>query len=161
MKITKILLKFLAKTYQEEDLRRAGIHLQYHKGMTRVFEQRVEEERDELERLGEKKMKPHKKDIVNKVIQTDSHKKSLSEAFVNSFGGYLVGFGLGIIILPISIEWIQKDPLVATLAITSVYASVSFTRSYILRRVFEKFGIEDNFIKLCIKLMKKITRRGK
>jgi len=43
------------------------------------------------------------------------------------------------------------------LAITFVYASVSFVRSYFLRRVFEKFGIDDNFIKLGIKLVKKVT----
>ena len=94
---------------------------------------------------------------VNKIDQTDSHKKSLSEAFVNSFGGYPVGYGLGIIILPISMGWIQEDPLTANLAITFVYASVSFVRSYFLRRVFEKFGIDDNFIKLGIKLVKKVT----
>ncbi len=51
MKITKILPKFLAKSYQEEDLRRAEIQLQYHKAMVRVFEQRVTEGREELERL--------------------------------------------------------------------------------------------------------------
>lgn len=51
MKITKVLPKFLARTYQEEDLRRAEIQLQYHKGMVRVFEQRVEEGREELRRL--------------------------------------------------------------------------------------------------------------
>ena len=94
---------------------------------------------------------------VNKIEQTDSHKKSLSEAFVNSFGGYPVGYGLGIIILPISMGWIQEDPLTANLAITFVYASVSFVRSYFLRRVFEKFGIDYNFIKLGIKLVKKVT----
>ena len=96
---------------------------------------------------------------VNKIEQTDSHKKSLSEAFVNSFGGYPVGYGLGIIILPISMGWIQEDPLTANLAITFVYASVSFARSYVLRRVFEKFGIEDNFIKLGIKTIKKFKGR--
>ena len=90
--------------------------------------------------------------------ETDSHKKSLSEAFVNSFGGYPVGYGLGIVILPVSMGWIQEDPLVANMAITFVYASVSFARSYVLRRVFEKFGIEDNFIKLGIKLIKKIAK---
>jgi len=93
--------------------------------------------------------------------QTDSHKKSLSEAFVNSFGGYPVGYGLGIVVLPLSMGWIQEDPLVANMAITFVYASVSFARSYVLRRVFERFGIEDNFIKLGIKTFKKITRRIK
>ena len=51
MKITRLLPKFLAKTYQEEDLRRAEIQLQYHKGMARVLEQRCREGREELERL--------------------------------------------------------------------------------------------------------------
>ena len=29
--------------------------------------------------------------------QKDSHKKSLSEALVNSFGGYPIGYGVGIV----------------------------------------------------------------
>ena len=98
---------------------------------------------------------------MSKTIPKDSHKKSLSEAFVNSFGGYPVGYGLGIVILPLSMGWIQEDPLIANLAITFVYASVSFARSYFLRRVFEKFGIDDNFIKLGIKLIKKMNWRIK
>jgi len=89
---------------------------------------------------------------MSKITLKDSHKKSLSEAFVNSFGGYPVGYGLGIVILPLSLGWIQEDPLVANLAITFVYASVSFTRSYVLRRIFEKFGIDDNFIRFGNKL---------
>jgi hypothetical protein len=52
--------------------------------------------------------------------------------------------------------WIQEDPLVANLAITFVYATVSFARSYLFRRIFEQFGIDDNFIKLGIKLGNKI-----
>jgi len=32
-------------------------------------------------------------------IKVDSHKKSLSEAFINSFGSYPIGYGLGIVIL--------------------------------------------------------------
>jgi len=51
MKLTRILPKFLAKPFQEEDLRRAEIQLQYHKGMSRVLEQRVAEGKEELERL--------------------------------------------------------------------------------------------------------------
>lgn len=95
---------------------------------------------------------------MSEMSSKDSHKKSLSEAFVNSFGGYPVGYGLGIVILPISMGWIQEDPLMANLAITFVYASVSFARSYVLRRVFERFGIEDNFIKLGIKGVRKLWR---
>ena len=98
---------------------------------------------------------------MSEIITKDSHKKSISEAFVNSFGGYPVGYGLGIVILPLSMGWIQEDPLVANLAITFVYASVSFARSYVLRRVFEKLGIDDNFIKLGIKLIKKFNWRNK
>ena len=90
---------------------------------------------------------------------TDSRKKSLSEAFVNSFGSYPIGYGLGIVILPISIGWIQEDPLTANLAITFVYASVSFARSYFLRRIFEKFGIDDNFMRLGINAIKKINKK--
>jgi len=51
MKITRILPKFLAKSYQEEDLRRAEINLQYHKGMVRFFEERIADGYDELARL--------------------------------------------------------------------------------------------------------------
>ncbi len=90
---------------------------------------------------------------------TDSHKKSLSEAFVNSFGGYPIGYGVGIVILPLSMGWIQEDPLVANLAITLVYAIVSFARSYVLRRTFERYGIDDNFLRVGIKLIKKISLR--
>ena len=98
-----------------------------------------------------------KETMMNK---TDSKKKSASEAFVNSFGGYPVGYGLGIVILPLSLGWIQEDPLTANLAITFVYATVGFTRSYFLRRIFEKYGIDDNFIKMGIKAVKKLKRRS-
>ena len=92
--------------------------------------------------------------------KADSKKKSASEAFVNSFGGYPIGYGVGILILPLSMGWIQEDPLTANLAITFVYASVSFVRSYFLRRTFEKYGIEDNFLRLGVKLFKKINWRN-
>ncbi len=88
--------------------------------------------------------------------KSDSHKKSMSEAFVNSFGSYPIGYGLGIMILPISVGWIQEDPLTANIAITAVYATVSFCRSYFYRRIFEKFGIDDNFIRLGIKGIKRL-----
>ena len=92
-------------------------------------------------------------------LKIDSKKKSASEAFVNSFGGYPIGYGVGIVILPISMGWIKEDPLVANLLITLVYATVSFARSYILRRTFEKYGIDDNFLRLGMKLIRKISLR--
>jgi len=51
LKLTRILPKFLAKSYQEEDLRRAEIQLDYHKMMVQNIEYRVAEGRQELERL--------------------------------------------------------------------------------------------------------------
>ena len=89
----------------------------------------------------------------------DTKKKSASEAFVNSFGGYPIGYGLGIIILPLSTGWIQNDPYVANIAITTTYAIVGFTRSYFLRRVFEKYGIDDNFIRLGRKSIQKLIEK--
>ena len=90
----------------------------------------------------------------------DTKKKSASEALVNSFGGYPIGYGVGIVILPLCTGWIQEDPYMANIAITGVYAAVSFVRSYFLRRIFEKYGIDDNFIRLAkrgiVKLMDQI-----
>ena len=82
----------------------------------------------------------------------DSRKKSFSEAFVNSFGAFPIGYGIGILILPISVGWLHEDPLTANIFITLTYASVSFVRIYILRRLFTKSGFDDNFIKFVIKL---------
>jgi len=94
--------------------------------------------------------------MSNQVI--DSRKKSASEAFVNSFGGYPIGYAIGIIILPLSMGWIQEDPLTANLVITLVYATVSFVRSYFLRRIFEKYGIDDNFIRLIKKGIERLRK---
>ena len=89
----------------------------------------------------------------------DSKKKSVSEALVNSFGGYPIGYGVGIVILPLSMGWIQEDPYMANIAITGVYATVSFVRSYFLRRIFEKYGIDDNFIRLGKKSIQKLIEK--
>jgi len=83
---------------------------------------------------------------------TDSRKKSLSEAFINSFGAFPIGYGIGILILPLSVGWLAEDPLTANIFITMTYATVSFIRVYVLRRTFSRLGVDDNFIKLAIKL---------
>ena len=78
----------------------------------------------------------------------DTKAKSLSEAFVNSFGAYPIGYGIGIIILPLSMGWLQEDIFTANIFITLVYATFSFLRIFFLRRLFEKLGFDDNFIRL-------------
>ena len=89
----------------------------------------------------------------------DSKKKSVSEALVNSLGGYPIGYGVGIVILPLSTGWIQEDPYMANIAITGAFAVTSFVRSYFLRRIFEKYGIDDNFIRLGRKSIQKLIER--
>ena len=99
--------------------------------------------------------------MVLELSTLDSKKKSASEAIVNSLGGFPIGYGLGIVILPLSTGWIQEDPYMANIAITGAYAVTSFVRSYFLRRIFEKYGIDDNFIRLGTKLVKKLNWRRK
>ena len=89
----------------------------------------------------------------------DTKKKSASEALVNAVGGYPIGYGLGIIILPVCAGWIQEDPYMANIAITGAYAITSFVRSYFLRRIFEKYGIDDNFIRLGRKSIQKLIEK--
>ena len=96
---------------------------------------------------------------MSKVTTIDSRSKSLSEALVNSFGGYPIGYGIGIIILPISMGWLQEDVFTANIFITLVYATVSFLRIYYLRRIFERIGFDDNFIRLGMKLYTKTLTR--
>ena len=51
MKITRILPKSFAIGYQECDLNKAEGSLEYHRAMVRVFEERVQNGRRELQRL--------------------------------------------------------------------------------------------------------------
>ena len=85
--------------------------------------------------------------------------KGLVESLMNSLGGYPVGFAMGLIILPLSLNWIQKDPITANLTITMIYVSVSFVRTYFLRRVFSKYNIDDNVVRLAISAISKIRSK--
>jgi hypothetical protein len=51
LRLTRILPKPLAKTYQEWDLNRAEAYLEYYEAMVRVLRAQVEEGRAELRRL--------------------------------------------------------------------------------------------------------------
>ena len=97
-------------------------------------------------------------EVHGELSTLDTKKKSASEALVNALGGYPIGYGLGIVILPLCSGWIQEDPYMANVAITGTYAATSFVRSYFLRRLFEKYGIDDNFIRLAQKGIRKIWR---
>jgi len=85
----------------------------------------------------------------------DTQKKSLTEALINSVGAYPISLVIAITLLPACAGWISTDPIAAGMFITFTYASVSFVRVYVLRRIFEKFGYDDNFLKLAIKMCKR------
>ena len=51
MRITRMLPKFLAKSWQEYDLNQIRSRLQYYRGMVRVLEQLEQEGADEMRRL--------------------------------------------------------------------------------------------------------------
>lgn len=89
----------------------------------------------------------------------DTRKMSISEALLNSLGGYPIGYAIGIVILPVTVGWIEKDPITVNLLITAVYATVSFLRSYYLRRFFAKYSIVDNIAVLAIKGARKLKTR--
>lgn len=90
----------------------------------------------------------------------NSKSQSLSEAFLNSFGSYPIGYGLSLVILPSFAPMIQKDPFTINLVITLIYATISFTRIYFLRRLFVKIGLDDNLIKYSVRLCKKVVTRN-
>jgi len=84
------------------------------------------------------------------------NKNGLAEAATNSVGGYPIGFIMGLVILPLSIGWIQKDPITANLTITMIYVGVSFVRTYLIRKIFLKYNIDDNFLRLGLSAIKKL-----
>lgn len=80
---------------------------------------------------------------------------------MNSFGSYPIGYAIGIMILPISVGWVQQDPLMANIFITLTYAIVSFIRVYFLRRIFVRLGVDDNFLKLGLAVYHKLHTKLK
>ena len=96
--------------------------------------------------------------MKNTIHPHDTKSKSLSEALVNSFGSYPIGYVVGILVLPFSMSWLQEDLFLANIFVTLVFATVSFVRVYSLRRIFEKFGCDDNFIRIGIKLYHKLVK---
>ena len=95
---------------------------------------------------------------INQIGKGDTKGKSLSEAFINSFGSYPIGYCVGILILPFSLTWLQEDLVIANIFVTLVFATVSFIRVYSLRRIFERTGYDDNFIRLGIKLYHNLVK---
>lgn len=94
-----------------------------------------------------------------KAIIIDTPSKSITESLANTIGGFPLAYLIGILILPVSTTWLEHDPLVANLAISSIFAGISFFRSYYLRRFFTKFGLDANLLKLIIQVLSKYKNK--
>ena len=68
----------------------------------------------------------------------DSRKKSLSEAFVNSFGSYPIGYGIGIFVLPLSLGWLDEDPFMA-----NIFSAASRIKAWLASRISILRGSTD------------------
>ncbi len=94
---------------------------------------------------------PKNSDLINSKIPSqipDRRSKSAMESLMNSLGGFPIAYLVGMTILPMSGPWIQHDPIMANLAITTIFATISFVRTYYLRRLFAKYGFDDNLVRL-------------
>ncbi len=97
--------------------------------------------------------------VDDDVSVRDTRSKSLSEALINTFGGYPIGYLLGIAILPSAAGWIQEDPFGANIFITLAFSAATFVRIYFLRRLFARFGYDDNVIRLILRLRRRLRSR--
>lgn len=94
----------------------------------------------------------------------DSRGKSLTEAGVNTGIGYWINCGANLAILPIvcvpiaqayqSGDWTELG--IINLYVGVIYTVVSVVRQYGLRRLFERFGENENFYTLTKKMIRKI-----
>ena len=88
----------------------------------------------------------------------DSKLKSVSEGITNIIPGFLIAYFATFVILPpFSSEIENSDPIVM-LVIASFFTGISLARMYILRRVFAKFGENENLYTLVKKAICRIKK---
>lgn len=81
----------------------------------------------------------------------DSKLKSLSEVIVNLLIGFTLGYITNFIILPPYADGIANYDHWAFLQIGMWYTIVSLVRQYAFRRLFERFGDNENMYTLAVK----------
>lgn len=67
---------------------------------------------------------------------SQSHARSIKEAWVNIAIGYTINYSANIALLPIL--WNPERPLLSAHAIGVAFTLISFIRQYIIRRFFSK-----------------------
>jgi len=70
---------------------------------------------------------------------TQIKKHSTIETVVNVGSGYFVAFGLNLTVLPFFVDGITEQSMVSAGVIGVIYTSVSMLRSFMFRRVFNRW----------------------
>lgn len=70
---------------------------------------------------------------------TQSRKHSTIETITNVGSGYFVAFGLNLTILPFFVDGISRHALDSAIIIGIIYTGISMMRSFIFRRIFNRF----------------------
>lgn len=92
-------------------------------------------------------------------MQKDSKLKSLSEVTVNILVGYSINYTANVFILPPYADRIGHTDLLAFAEIGLWFTLVSLVRQYGFRRLFERFGKNENLYTLSIRFINRIRRK--
>lgn len=84
---------------------------------------------------------------------TDSRLKSISESLVNLIPGFGISYISNLYILPHFSSGIATSDSLTMLQIGFWYTVISVVRSYLFRRLFERFGEHDNAYTLLRRLV--------
>ena len=89
----------------------------------------------------------------------DSKKKSLTEGIANVIPGFLIAYAATFVILPpFSVQIDAGDPI-ALAVIAGLFTGISLTRMFVMRRLFERLGENENLCTLLMRIPKKIRKK--
>ena len=90
----------------------------------------------------------------------DSRFKSITESFVNIAVGFPINYGANLAVLPFYVQGFGTvpDALSSAFQIGVLFTVISIGRSYLLRRVFNHFGANENGYTLTVRLLKRVKK---
>lgn len=112
--------------------------------MVKVFKEYSYSEDQGLKELHED-LKEYFENIEPEIIK-DSRFKSFTESFVNIAVGFPINYGANLAVLPFYASGFGtlEDSLSSAFQIGILFTVISIGRSYLLRRVFNHFGANEN-----------------
>lgn len=90
----------------------------------------------------------------------DSRLKSATESFVNIMVGFPINYGANLLVLPFYVNGFGTvpDALSSAFQIGVFFTIISVGRTYLLRRVFNHYGANENGYTLTVRLLKRIKK---